>query len=99
MVTVMCILMNMQMPLKARDVILNSKMRRPGICGATETLLIDKSLSNQVLKIIQGLINSKCEIRGDEFISQLHPEFKKATEEDWATEYLDKIISINDNIL
>ena len=79
---------------KARDVILNSKMRRPGICGATETLLIDKSLSNQVLKIIQGLINSKCEIRGDEFISQLHPEFKKATEEDWATEYLDKIISI-----
>ena len=79
---------------KAKEIIFNSKMRRPGICGASETLLIDKSLSDQVLNLIQRLVDAKCEIRGDEFISQLHPNFKKATEEDWATEYLDKIISI-----
>ena len=79
---------------KAKKIIFNSKMRRPGICGATETLLVDKSLSNQILNLIQELVDAKCEIRGDEFISQLHPNFKKATEEDWATEYLDKIISI-----
>ena len=79
---------------KAKKIIFNSKMRRPGICGATETLLVDKSLSNQILNLIQELVDAKCEIRGDEFISKLHPNFKKATEEDWATEYLDKIISI-----
>ena len=79
---------------KAKEIIFNSKMRRPGICGAAETLLVDKSLSNQILNLIQKLVDAKCEIRGDEFISQLHPDFKKATEEDWATEYLDKIISI-----
>ena len=79
---------------KAKEIIFNSKMRRTGICGATETLLVDKSLSNQILNLIQMLVDAKCEIRGDEFISQLHPDFKKATEKDWATEYLDKIISI-----
>ena len=79
---------------KAKEIIFNSKMRQPGICGACETLLIDQTLSNQVLEIIQDLIDAKCEIRGDKFISQLHPNFKEATEEDWSTEYLDKIISI-----
>jgi glutamate-5-semialdehyde dehydrogenase len=79
---------------KAKEIIYNSKMRRPGICGATETLLIDKDLSDHVLDLIQQLINEKCEIRGDEFIFKLHPDFKKATEEDWSTEYLDKIISV-----
>ena len=79
---------------KAKEIIFNSKLRRPGICGASETLLIDKSLSNRSLELIEDLVNANCEIRGDEFISNLHPNFKKATEEDWATEYLDKIISI-----
>ena len=80
--------------IKAKKIIFNSKMRRPGICGASETLLIDKSHSEKVLNIITELVDAKCEIRGDEFVSQLHPDFKKATEEDWGTEYLDKIISI-----
>ena len=79
---------------KAKAIIFNSKMRRTGICGASETLLIDKSLSNKALNLIQNLMDSKCEIRGDNFISQLHPSFKKATEKDWGTEYLDSIISI-----
>ena len=69
-------------------------MRRPGICGACETLLIDQTLSNQALDLIKDLAEEGCEIRGDEFIYNLHSDFKKASEEDWSTEYLDKIISI-----
>jgi len=80
--------------IKAKNIIFNSKMRRPGICGAAETLLIDKSLSEHIIYLIQPLIDEKCEIRGDKFISGLNPIFKKANEEDWATEYLDKIISV-----
>jgi glutamate-5-semialdehyde dehydrogenase len=79
---------------KAKEIIFNSKMRRPSICGASETLLIDKPLLSKTLDLIQGLVDSKCEIRGDQFISQLNPEFKEATDQDWKTEYLEKIISI-----
>ena len=79
---------------KAKEIILNSKMRRPAICGASETLLIDQSLSDKVLELIQNLIDAGCEIRGDDYISGLNPNFKKANEEDWSKEYLDKIISI-----
>ena len=78
----------------AKKVVFNSKMRRPGICGATETLLIDKKLSNHVLTILNKLKNANCEIRGDHFISQLDDSFQLASEEDWDTEYLDKIISV-----
>ena len=79
---------------KAQKIVYNSKMRRPGICGATETLLIDKKLSNKVMKILQQLKEENCEIRGDEFICKLDSSFKFATDEDWNTEYLDKIISV-----
>tara|TARA_B110000438_G_scaffold301323_1_gene355905 strand:- start:1587 stop:2840 length:1254 start_codon:yes stop_codon:yes gene_type:complete len=79
---------------KAKEIIFNSKMRRPGICGASETLLIDKSLFKNVLYLTQKLLDAKCEIRADKYISQLHPKFKLAKEYDWSTEYLDKIISI-----
>ena len=78
----------------AKDVVFNSKMRRPGICGAAETLLIDKSLSNNVIEILEPLIKSNCEIRADKFIHKLNPLFKKVKKEDWKTEYLDKIISV-----
>ncbi|MBI29229.1 MAG: Gamma-glutamyl phosphate reductase [Alphaproteobacteria bacterium MarineAlpha5_Bin11] len=78
----------------AKDVILNSKMRRPGICGAAETLLIDKRLSNNLPELLDELKESKCEIRGDDEICALDESFIKATEEDWDTEYLDKIISV-----
>jgi glutamate-5-semialdehyde dehydrogenase len=79
---------------KAKDLIFNSKMRRPGICGAAETLLIDQSLSKNVIELLQPLVDAGCEIRGDDFITNLNPSFKKATEEDWGLEYLDKIISV-----
>ena len=79
---------------KAKELILNSKMRRPGICGAAETLLIDESLADHVLELLQPLVDAECEIRGDEFIIKLNPIFKKATEKDWGTEYLEKIISV-----
>ena len=79
---------------KAKKIIFNSKMRRPGICGATETLLIDEALSDYVTDLLQPLVEAKCEIRGDEFIKKLNPIFKKATEKDWKTEYLEKIISV-----
>jgi len=79
---------------KAKELIFNSKMRKPGICGAAETLLIDKSLYANAPELLQPLVNANCEIRGDEFIVQLNPIFKKAEERDWETEYLDKIISV-----
>jgi len=78
----------------AKKVIFNSKMRRPEICGAAETLLIDKSLSNKSMGILKGLVDANCEIRGDAFIQSLNNNFKKASEDDWETEYLDKIISV-----
>ncbi len=79
---------------KAKEIVYNSKMRRPGICGATETLLIDKRLSNQAKEILNVLKEANCEIRGDQFISELDKSFKLAVAEDWDTEYLDKIISV-----
>ena len=78
----------------AKSVVFNSKMRRPGICGAAETLLIDKAISKKALDLLSDLTNSKCEIRGDDFIQSLDKKFKRASVEDWETEYLDKIISV-----
>jgi glutamate-5-semialdehyde dehydrogenase len=78
----------------AKSVVFNSKMRRPGICGAAETLLIDKAISKNTTNLLADLVNSKCEIRGDAYIQSLNNNFKHASEEDWGTEYLDKIISV-----
>ena len=78
----------------AKEVIFNSKMRRPGICGAAETLLIDKKISENAIDLLNNLIDASCEIRGDSYIQSLNKNFKEATEEDWKTEYLDKIISV-----
>ena len=78
----------------AKKVLLNSKMRRPGICGAAETLLIDISISEKTAELLQGLIDLECEVRGDSYVQALNNNFIKATEEDWKTEYLDKIISV-----
>tara|TARA_B100000029_G_scaffold445516_1_gene466042 strand:- start:2023 stop:3276 length:1254 start_codon:yes stop_codon:yes gene_type:complete len=79
---------------KAKKVIFNSKLRRPEICGATETLLIDEQLKDSVLNLLQPLVDSKCEIRGDSYITSLNKNFLKASEKDWQTEYLDKILSV-----
>ena len=78
----------------AKEVIFNSKMRRPGICGAAETLLIHEQLATNADDLLKQLVESDCEIRGDDYITSLNSKFKKADEEDWGTEYLDKIISV-----
>ncbi len=78
----------------AKKVVFNSKMRRPEICGAAETLLIDESLKDYAMEILTPLKKVNCEIRGDESIKALDKEFKSANEEDWSLEYLDKILSV-----
>ena len=79
----------------SKKVTLNAKMRRPGICGATETILCDKEVVKTHLPgLIQSLSNSGCEVRGDEFVKEVNSKVIKAETEDWKTEYLDKIVSI-----
>ena len=78
----------------AKNVILNSKLRRPEICGAVETILIDNSLKGKALELIGPLYEKGCLIKGDDFVSSLNNKFKKANDEDWSTEYLDKIVSV-----
>tara|TARA_B100001173_G_scaffold308148_1_gene317905 strand:+ start:181 stop:1434 length:1254 start_codon:yes stop_codon:yes gene_type:complete len=78
----------------AERVVFNSKMRRPEICGAAETLLIDEKIKDQALKILKPLKDVNCEIRGDKFIKSLDNDFKLANEEDWSMEYLNKIFSV-----
>jgi glutamate-5-semialdehyde dehydrogenase len=80
---------------KAVRVTLNAKMRRTGICGAAETLLVHKDVVQTHLKpVIDALVAKGCEIRGDAQVMALIPEAKPATEEDWKTEYEDAIISV-----
>lgn len=79
----------------AIEVALNAKMRRTGICGATETLLCHKEIVNSILPaIIVKLLKSGCEIRGDKFVQRISDKVLPACELDWKTEYLDSIISI-----
>jgi len=79
----------------AVDVVVNAKMRRTGICGATETLLIHRDVVDTHLKpVIAALIAKGCEIRGDETVMRLIPSAIAATEQDWRTEYEDAIISV-----
>ena len=82
-------------PLMAKKIVFNAKMRRTGICGATETLLVSKKVTNlHVSEIIDILISAGCEIRGDNFIKKIDGRVKKANFKDWQTEYLAPIISI-----
>ncbi len=82
-------------PAMAREIALNAKMRRTGICGAAETLLVDRSATDSHLKAIVGdLIEAGCEVRGDDGTQRLDPRVAAATEEDWETEYLDSIIAV-----
>ena len=79
----------------ARAIALNAKMRRTGICGAAETLLIDRAvLRSHGLPILSDLKNAGCEIRGDEAVRKTFVDSKLANEEDWRTEYLEAIISV-----
>ncbi|WP_430513629.1 glutamate-5-semialdehyde dehydrogenase [Pannonibacter phragmitetus] len=82
-------------PAKATDVIVNSKLRRTGICGALETLLVDRAIAGDLLPgIIAALQDKGCEVRGDAEVQHLCPGTIAATDEDWTTEYLDKILSV-----
>jgi len=78
----------------ARDVTLNAKMRRTGICGAAETLLIDRDcLATHWRPLADALVAAGCELRGDPELCRLDPRVKPATEADWRTEYLDAILA------
>lgn len=79
----------------AKDIIVNAKMRRTGVCGAAETLLIDKAVAGTHLKpLLEALAAAGCEIRGSAAVVDAIPGTKPATEEDWSTEYLDAVISV-----
>lgn len=79
---------------KAKAVIRNAKLRRTGICGAAESLLMDKALNDDVIKEILGtLLDEGCTVVGDAYIQSLDKRVQKASEEDWATEYLENKIS------
>jgi glutamate-5-semialdehyde dehydrogenase len=79
----------------ARDIALNAKMRRTGICGAAETLLVDRAAAERLLPpVCAALMEAGCEIRGDESVCNIVPGCNAASEEDWSTEYLDAIISV-----
>jgi glutamate-5-semialdehyde dehydrogenase len=79
----------------ARDIVLNAKMRRTGICGAAETLLVDEAIASTVLPdVAHALLAAGCEIRGDENVKTIVADAILANAADWSTEYLDAIISI-----
>lgn len=82
-------------PDMAKEIVLNAKMRRTGICGATETLLIDNIVAPEFLpSICSALSEAGCELRGDAATQALDNRIKLATEEDWRTEYLEPVLSI-----
>jgi glutamate-5-semialdehyde dehydrogenase len=79
----------------ARRVTLNAKMRRTGICGAAETLLVDRTAAGRLLPpVIDDLCEAGCELRGDAAVQAVDHRVLPATEADWSTEYLDAILSI-----
>ncbi len=81
-------------PEKAIDIIVNSKMRRTGVCGAAETLLVDHAIVENIWpQLSKSLRDAGCEIRGDEAIREIDPAVIAATEEDWRTEYLAPVLS------
>jgi glutamate-5-semialdehyde dehydrogenase len=82
-------------PGKARAIVLNAKMRRVSICGATETLLVDRRVAaDRLLAILGDLREAGCGLRGDLATQAIDPTVLPATEEDWRTEYLDAVLSV-----
>ena len=78
----------------ARAIVLNAKLRRTGICGAAETLLVDEAcVATHLAPIVRDLLDAGCEVRGDRSVQGVDPRVKAATEEDWYTEYLDAVIA------
>ena len=81
-------------PEKARDVTFNAKMRRTGICGAAETLLVDSAVEDALPGILEPLFEAGCEVRGDARVQALDGRVRPVADADWKTEYLDAIISV-----
>jgi glutamate-5-semialdehyde dehydrogenase len=80
---------------RAQKILLNAKMRRTGICGAAETLLVDRAGAEKLLApLLKILLDAGCEVRGDEAAQAVDPRVKPAVEEDWSTEYLEAIIAV-----
>jgi glutamate-5-semialdehyde dehydrogenase len=78
----------------ARAIVLNAKLRRTGICGAAETLLVDEGCAaTHLAPIVRDLLDAGCEVRGDEAVRAVDPRVRAATEDDWYTEYLDAVIA------
>jgi glutamate-5-semialdehyde dehydrogenase len=81
-------------PMKAVSVVVNSKLRRTGVCGAAETLLIDDALPDgSAVSVVRALLDGGCEVRGDAAVRRLDPRVVAATEDDWRTEYLAPVIA------
>jgi glutamate-5-semialdehyde dehydrogenase len=79
----------------ARAIVLNAKLRRTGVCGSAETLLVDSAGAPRLLApLVTALLGAGCEVRGDAATQAVDARVKPATEEDWRTEYLDAIISV-----
>ena len=79
----------------AKSIVLNAKMRRTGVCGAAETLLVDRAVAATTLEpLVTMLIDAGCEVRGDATVQKTDARVKPASDEDWDTEYLDAIIAV-----
>jgi glutamate-5-semialdehyde dehydrogenase len=81
-------------PAKARAIVVNAKMRRTGVCGATETLLVDRAAAGLLPALLADLFAAGCEIRGDAATRALDPRVVPANDADWDTEYLDAILAV-----
>ncbi|MDB5525795.1 MAG: proA [Rhizobium sp.] len=79
----------------AKGIVVNAKMRRTGVCGAAETLLVDgAAIGTHLMPLLEALTEAGCEIRASATVQKVFPGFKPAVDEDWSTEYLDAIISV-----
>ncbi len=80
-------------PAMAEKIALNAKLRRTGVCGSMETLLIDRDYPHSA-SLLAALADAGCELRGDDMVMELEPRAVSASDEDWDTEYLDAILSV-----
>jgi glutamate-5-semialdehyde dehydrogenase len=78
----------------AKRIVLNAKMRRTGVCGAAETLLVDRAAATHLQPLVAMLLDAGCEVRGDAMTQAVDARVRPATAEDWSTEYLDAVIAV-----
>jgi glutamate-5-semialdehyde dehydrogenase len=79
----------------AKEIVLNAKLRRTGVCGSAETLLVDRGCpATHLPELVRALLDAGCEVRGDETVARVDERVKPAAEADWYAEYLDAIIAL-----